>query len=358
MTFAGALALLSWNISAAAQQPASAPAAVEPSSAASGAAAQTSANNLKIRVNVVNVPVSVLGRDGRPLIDLTQNDFQVFEDGKLQSIKYFYRGTRPPLRIGLIIDTSNSARRVLQFQKDAASEFVFNMLQGESSRNKIFLQTFDATSSILHDFTNDPEPLNEKILGLKAAGGKAFYDAIYSACKDKMLTLGSPAEARRVLVVVSDGLDVQSKHTLEEAISMARKAETAVYLLDNAPYGFDNPGDEVLKEISQATGGAALFPQRQEPGTDLETGYLSHGQVGETSQNKGLGASSGIYSAEQLIQLSDALESISRELTDQYNIGYTPVNDLMDGTYRTIRVEVARRGVLVRFKPGYFASPQ
>lgn len=360
---------LFWNFAPAAQQPDQKPAAPAQASAPAPTSGQTPAqpdgnppppsnNNIKVRVNVVNVPVSVIGKNGVPVIDMTKDEFQVFEDGRQQPIKYFFYGSRPPLRIGLILDTSNSARRHLQFEKDAAQEFVFQMLQGRSSKNQIFLQTFDATSSILQDFTNDPEALNEKIMDMKAGGGKALYDAIYTACKEKMLNLGPPSESRRVLVVVSNGLDAQSQHTLEEALSMAHKAETVVYTLDNTGFGYDNPGDVILKEMADATGGAALFPRENGPGTDLETGYLSHGQIGETSQNKGLGASTGIYTAERLEKLADSLEAIGRELAEQYNIGYTPINDKMDGTYRSIRVIALRKGVEVRAKAGYFAIEQ
>lgn len=319
-----------------------------------------SANRATIRipVNVVNVPVTVLAKNGHPVIDLSQNDFQIFEDGKRQTIKYFYRGGIPPLRIGVILDTSNSARTQLQFEKDAASEFVFTMLQSANSKNQIFLQTFDATSSVVQDFTGDPDPLNEKIRGLKAGGGKALYDAIYFACREEMLKLGPPSESRRVLIVVSDGLDYHSEHTLDEALSMAHKAETIIYTIGNSAYGFTNLGSKVLKEMSEETGGAAFSPLEATPGTDLATGYLSHGQIGDTSQNKGLGASTGIYSAQRLMQLADSLEAISRELTDQYNIGYTPSNNIIDGTYRSIRVVALRKGVQVRSKPGYFAAPE
>ena len=346
-----------------AQQTDSKPPAPEKTTLQAASEAQSQTNEppkqpIQVRVNVVNVPVSVLGKNGLPVIDLTQNDFQVFEDGKQQTIKYFLRGSRPPLRIGLVMDTSNSARRQFQFQKDAASEFVFNMLQGQKSKNQMFLETFDATTSIPQDFTNDPESLNEKILALKAGGGKALYDALYYACREKMLKSGPPSENRRVIVVISDGMDAQSSHTLAEAISMAHKTETVIYTLGNVAWGYDNPGNRVLKEIAEETGGAALFPREKAPGTDLGTGYLSHGQIGDTSQNKGLGAGTGIYGAERLEQLADSLEAISRELTDQYSIGYTPINDRMDGTYRTIRVVALRKGLEIRFKPGYFASAQ
>jgi Ca-activated chloride channel family protein len=345
--------------SAAAQQADSKPPAAGHAATQSGAGTPpASPSSIQVRVNVVNVPVSVLSKNGVPVIDMAKNEFQVFEDGREQAIKYFFYGARPPLRIGLILDTSNSARRQLQFEKDAAQEFIFQMLQGRSSKNQIFLQTFDATSSLLQDFTNDPEVLNEKIMDLKAGGGKALYDAIYTACREKMLNLGPPSESRRVLVVVTDGLDAQSHYTLEEALSMAHKAETIIYTLGITAYGYDNPGDAVLKEMAEATGGAALFPREKTPGTNLDTGYLSHGQIGETSQNKGLGASTGIYSAERLEQLADSMEAIGRELAEQYNIGYTPLNDKLDGTYRTIRVIALRKGVEVRAKTGYFAIAQ
>ncbi len=329
--------------------PASAVAATQPADTANK-------DSIKVHVEVVNVPVTVLDKRGLPVIDLTQKDFEVFEDGKRQTISYFRREPQPPLRIGLILDTSNSARRQLSFEKDAASEFAFNMLRGQNSKNRIYLQTFDETSSIIQDFTNDPDTLNEKIRGLKAGGGKALYDAIWFACKEKMLTAGPPEDTRRVLVVISDGIDVQSRHSLDEALSMAHRAETLIYTIGNAAYGYSNPGDKTLEQISQETGGAAYFPLEKSPGADLGTGYLSHGQIGETSQNKGLGAETGKFSAERLIQLADALDAINRELDEQYSIGYRPSNAALDGTYRAIKVVALRKGVEVRNKVGYFAS--
>jgi VWFA-related protein len=320
--------------------------------------AAPSESQIKVRVQVVNVPVTVLDKRGVPVIELTKDDFEVFEDGKKQTIKYFLQGSRPPLRIGLVLDTSNSARRQLEFEKDAAGEFVFNLLKGRASPNQIFLQTFDAASSIIQDFTNDPEILNEKVSGLKAGGGKALYDAIYFACREKMMTTGMPSDVRRVLVLVSDGIDIVSHHSLDEVISMAHLAETAIYPIGNAAYGYSNEGDKILDQLAQETGGRSFFPLRESPGTDLATGYLSHGQIGDTSQNKGLGAETGTYSAQRLIHLADALDAIAAELSGQYSLGYTPTNDELDGTYRNIRVEVRRRNVTLRSKPGYFASPE
>ncbi|MCJ7501843.1 MAG: VWA domain-containing protein [Acidobacteriia bacterium] len=362
LAVAGLVFVATLRLSAAQDTPpkaeAQAAAASQPAAGSAEAPKPPDLRKIRVRVEVVNVPVTVLGKRGRPVINLNKEDFAVYEDGVRQTVRYFSREVRPPLRIGLILDTSNSARRALDFEKDAASEFVFNMLQGRSSKHQIFLQTFDATSSLVQDFTNEPELLNEKIRGLKAGGGKALYDAIYFACKEKMLKSGPPEDMRRVLVVVSDGIDVQSERSLAEAISMAHRAETIVYALGIVAFGYEHPGNKILAKMAEETGGKAEFPREETPGTDLGTGYFSHGQIGDTSQNKGLGAATGIYSATRLVQLAESLESIGRELNEQYSIGYSPKKDKLDGTYRTIRVEAKRKGLTVRAKPGYFAAAE
>jgi VWFA-related protein len=334
-----------------------------PPPAAAGVAAPQGENTplaktttIRSTVELVNVPLTVKNKRAQPVIDLSPQDFRVYEDGVEQTITHFERETSTPVRLGLILDTSNSARSRFSYEKEAASEFVFQILRNGGTKNQIFLQTFDATSSIIQDFTNDPDLLNEKIQDLKTGGGKALYDAIYFACREKMLKSGHPEDERRVLVILSDGLDVQSQHTLDQAISVARMAETMVYTIGTAAYGFTNSGDKLLADLSDSTGAYPSFPLRENTGTDLETGYLSHGQIGETSQNKGLGAETGKFSAERLMHLANALEAIGRDLDEQYTIGYKPRRDALDGTYRSIRIECARKGVTLRWKPGYFAS--
>ena len=342
------------------QQDPSAAAGTQPpasaSAPASGTNSKADSTTIKVPVTVVNVPVTVLDKRGMPVIDLTRNDFKIYENGKPQSIRYFSSETMPPLRIGLLIDTSNSARFELKFEKDAATEFAYTMLRGLNSKNQIFLETFDATSSIVQDFTNDPDAINEKIRHLKAGGGKAVYDAIYEACRHEMMKGGPREEFRRVLILISDGIDVQSKYSLDEAISMAHRAETAIYTIGNTPYGFANPGDKYLERVAEDTGGAVFFPERKSAGTGYLTGYLSHGQFDSLEQNKGLNAETGLYKAEQMIALADSLDSIRRQLTNQYLIGYTPTDSNLDGTYRKIRVVANRKGIVIRYKPGYFAT--
>lgn len=307
----------------------------------------------------VNVPVSVLDKRGFPVIDLTQNDFRIFEDGKPQAITQFRQDPLPPLRIGLVLDTSNSMRMQMKYETDAAEEFVYNILGGQNTRNKVFLMTFDESSSVLQGFTSDPDLLMSKIRTLKAGGGKSMYDAIYNACENEMLKSGPREGERRILVLISDGLDVQSKHTLAEAVSMAHRAETSIYTIGNSLYGFSNPGDKYLRELSEDTGGGSFFPLEKAVGADLETGYLAHGTINEDgSQNMGLGAQTGIYTAQKLMHLSDSLEALGRELDSQYSISYTPTDQTLNGAYRRIRVVVLHKGVHVRAKAGYFALAQ
>jgi VWFA-related protein len=340
------------------------PPTAPPASAPGGNAAQagestapTKGPTIRATVELVNVPLSATKR-GQRVIDLNLDDVKVFEDGVEQKITHFERETRTPLRIGLILDTSNSARPKLSYEKDAAQQFVDLILANAGTKTQIFLETFDASSSIVQDFTYDPDVLSEKIQGLKSGGGKALYDAIFNACREKMLKTGPPEETRRVLVVVSDGLDVQSRHTLDEVVSMARMAETMIYTVGTAAYGFANPGDKILEDLSTETGGYPIFPLRNAPGSDLGAGYDSHGQIGETSQNEGVGAATGKLSSERLGNLVTALQSIGRDLGEQYLISYKPLRDALDGTYRSIKVETTRRGVTLRWKPGYFAAAE
>lgn len=318
----------------------------------------TNPPTIRATVQLVNVPLTATNKRGQRVIDLTLDDLKVFEDGVEQKITHFERETRTPLRIGLILDTSNSARSRLPYEKEAAQQFVDGITSSGAAKAQIFLETFDATSSIVQDFTSDPDLLSEKIQGLKSGGGKALYDAIYFACREKMLKTGPPEEVRRVLIVVSDGLDVQSQHTLDQAASMARMAETMIYTVGTAAYGFENPGDKLLSDLATETGGFPYFPLRDAPGTDMESGYLAHNQIGETSQNKGEGAETGAYSSERLSNLVEALQAIFRGLSEQYTISYKPLRDALDGTYRSIKVETTRRGVNLRWKPGYFASAE
>jgi hypothetical protein len=338
--------------------PPAAPTALAPAGSTPQPGESTKTTTIRTTVELVNVPVTAVTKRGQRVIDLSMDDLRVFEDGVEQKITHFERETRTPLRIGLIVDTSNSARSRLPYEKDAAQQFVDLILAGGGASKQVFLETFDASSSVIQDFTSDPDVLSEKIQELKSGGGKALYDAIFFACREKMMKTGPREEIRRILIIVSDGLDVQSQHTLDQAVSMARMAETMIFTVGTAAYGFDNPGDKLLEDLSTETGGYPSFPLRNAPGSDMESGYLSHNQIGDTSQNKGSGAGTGELSSERLVNLVNALQVIGHDLDEQYLIGYKPQRSALDGTYRAIRVETTRRGVALRWKPGYFATAE
>ena len=133
----------------------------------------TKSTTIRSTVELVNVPVTAKTKRGQRVIDLNLDEMKIFEDGVEQKITHFERETRTPLRIGLVIDTSNSARARLSYEKDAAQQFADAVLTG-GTRNQAFLETFDASSSIIQDFTGDPDMLSEKIEGLKSGGGKAL----------------------------------------------------------------------------------------------------------------------------------------------------------------------------------------
>ena len=322
-------------------------------------AAPAKTPTIKTTVELVSVPVTALNKRGLPVIDLGKEDFLVFEDGVEQPIRSVERETSTPLRVGLILDTSNSARRQLAYEKEAASEFVFQVLRNGGTKNQVFLQTFDASSSILQDFTSDPDQLNEKIQDLKSGGGKALYDAIYIACREKMRKTGSPEEMRRILVVLSDGLDVQSQHTLDQAVSMARITETMIYTIGTAAYGFTNPGDKLLAEISSATGGCPNIPYASAPETATwrrVTYPMGRSVTLPKTRAWGRRRESFLRSdwCTWLTRCKPSAANWTNNTRSAIGRCEAPWTELTG----TIKVVSIHRGVTLRWKPGYFATAE
>jgi Ca-activated chloride channel homolog len=351
------LLAMSASVAAYAQQPAPATAPSTEQTHADDNNPSASPTTIHATVQLVNVPITALTKHGQRVIDLNQDELRILEDGVEQKIVHFERETRTPLRIGLILETSNSARPRLSYEKEAAQQFTDAVLTG-GTNNQEFLETFDVSSSIVQDFTGDPDLMSEKIQGLKAGGGKALYDAVYSACQEKMLKTGPREEVRRILVVISDGLDIQSQHTLDQVISMARMAETMIFTVGTTAHGYANAGDDILEQLALQTGGYPSFPLRNEPGSDVGSGYLAQNQIDGTSENKGSGVTSGDLAMERLDNLAVTLQTIAQNLSEQYSVAYRPQNSALDGSYRTITVETTRRGILLRWKPGYFARAE
>jgi len=281
---------------------------------------QTSPDQIRVRVEVVNVPMTVTDKKNRMVLDLTKGDFRVLEDGQPQTIRYFSRETDLPLRIGLLIDTSNSIRDRLHFEQEAAIDFLDAAVR--PGRDLAFVVAFDVEPQLVADYTDNIEKLSDGIRGLQAGGVTSMYDAIYFSCKEKMLFFPPPEPyLRRVMIVVSDGEDNQSEHTREEALAMAQRAEVTIYAISTNRTGMPSRGDKVLRRLAEETGGRAFFPFES---SELATNF----------------------------------QEIAHELRSQYSLAYVSTNPARDGTFRNITIEPLDKGLHIRAKPGYFAPSQ
>lgn len=268
----------------------------------------------RVEVEAVNFLVTVIQKEtGEFNKTLGKDDFRVFEDGVEQEITNFSRETNLPLTIALCVDTSSSVKLKLKFEKEAALDFLYTVMLPQ---DKALLAEFDTGVTLLHDFTSNPNDLANEIKRLRAGGGTSLYDAIYLISEQKLLY----EAGRRTLVILSDGSDLTSTHTYEDALSMAQRAEAAIYALSTTRFGadIDHAGDNALKQLTENTGGRVFFP----------------------------------YSTSQL---SKAFREIQEELRSQYNLAYVPTNKRADGSLRKIEVKVDRGGLDVRHRKGYFA---
>jgi VWFA-related protein len=292
----------------------------KPSQNITGNQDQEAAGQVKVQVNLVNVLFTVVDKKGRLISNLSKDDFSVFEDGKQQQIRFFGRETNLPLRIGILIDTSNSIRLRLHFEQESAIDFLYDTVRPDT--DQAFVVGFDVEPVMIQDYTDDLDKLKEGIHSLQAGGGTGLYDAIYYACKEKMIYSPQPEPyLRRVLIVVSDGQDNFSEHSREEALSMAQKAEATIYAISTNWTGIEARGDKVLRYLAKETGGEFFF---------------------NTQEN----------------QMELDFKHIANELRSQYSLGYVSTNAAHDGTFRKISVKTDKKGFRVQAKPGYFAPSQ
>ena len=175
---------------------------------------------LKKTVNEVRVVFTVTDRHGHYIKDLKNNDFRVIDDQKPAQMRSFRSETDLPLQVGLLVDASNSVRDRFKFEQDAAIEFLNSIIR--PSYDKAFVVGFDATPEVTQEFTDSTEHLSTGVRMLRAGGGTAMYDALYFACRDKLLKQEQTGPVRRAIILLSDGEDNLSHVTREEAIEMAR----------------------------------------------------------------------------------------------------------------------------------------
>jgi VWFA-related protein len=271
---------------------------------------------IKVQVNEVNLIFTVTDKKGRFITGLRRENFGLLDDGRPpEAVLRFTQQTNLPLRVGIMLDTSSSIRQRFQFEQDSAIEFLLQILH---INDRAFIEGFDVKTDVAQDFTNNVDLLNQGIRKLRPGGGTALFDALYKTCRDQMLTLNERGAVRRALILVSDGDDNYSRAEESDAIKMCQRADTIVYSISTNISPSKDKGDDVLKQISEATGGQAFYPIRIE---DVATGF----------------------------------HNIEEELRSQYALVYRPANFKQDGSFRTIYLQANDPRYKVRAQKGYFA---
>ena len=272
------------------------------------------------RVDEVNVIFTVTDKHGHFIKDLKKDDIRVLDDHKPPtSVVAFRSETDLPLRVGLLIDASNSIRDRFRFEQEAAMYFLSQIIRPKS--DEAFVLGFDTTAEITQDFTDNTERLAHGVRMLRPGGGTAMYDAVYYACRDKLIKARASGPVRRAIILVSDGEDNQSRVTLGETIEMAQRAEVIIYAISTNLSNIKMRGDKKMEEMAVATGGRIFFPFKIE-------------------------------------DVSNAFAEIQDELRSQYAVAYKPADFQADGRYRTIDITADNKKYHVRARKGYYAPTQ
>jgi VWFA-related protein len=288
------------------EKPAETPARVDPND-----------TRIILEVNRVNMLFTVTDKKGRFITDLGKDDFQVVENKRSQNIQEFTAESDLPLRIAILIDTSNSIRDRFRFEQQAAVDFINSVIR--PNEDKAMIVSFDSSAELVADLIPDIEKLANAIRSLRPGGGTALYDALYYACRDKLQQDKPRHKFRRAVIIVSDGEDNQSRVSRDQALEMAQKADAVIYCISTNISRIQSDGDKLLKYLAAETGGQSFFP----------------------------------FKAEDLAQ---SFENIANELRHQYNIFYRPDPFKTDGLYHAVDLRIrGRKDLVVRARKGYYA---
>ncbi len=296
-----------------------APQAAPATAAQTGApSTDTGTPTIHVGVNEVSLIFTVTDKHGHYIPDLGENDFALLDDQKApERVNSFHQQINLPLRVGIVVDASTSIRSRFQFEQQSATEFLLDVLKAKSDR--AFVMGFDSTPTVTADWTNDQDALQTGINKLQPGGGTALFDAVYVACRDKLLTERGPEPVRKAIILISDGDDNQSRVYLTEAIKECERAETIIYAISTNWTPSRGPGDKILQQLAEETGGEVFFPPSVE-------------------------------------EMATSFKDIEEELRSQYALIYTPADFTTNGAYRTIYLYCHDRRYTVRAKKGYFAT--
>jgi VWFA-related protein len=300
---------------------------------------QQPTETLKLNVNIVQLFFNVKDKHGALIPNLTKDDFEVLEDGKPQTIKYFTAESNLPLTLGMLIDSSGSQLRVLDMEKEVGGAFLKQIL---TDKDLAYVLDFNVDASLIQDYTRDTQRLQKALNSVKintgysmptlpgAGGGPVptaqqagtvLYDAVYLSAHDML----SKEVGRKAMILLTDGEDEGSKLKIKDAMEAAQKADAIIYVLlcaDRGSYfsaGMGYSGESDMKKLTEATGGRVI-------------------NVGN-----------------KFDKLREAFDQIATELRSQYNIGYTPTNDKLDGSYRKLEIK-NKQSYKIQSRAGYYAG--
>jgi VWFA-related protein len=279
--------------------------------------ADTGEYRIGVQVDLVDLIFTATDKHGHFVKDLKKDEIRLLDEGKPPvRVEAFESESELPLRVGLLIDASNSIRDRFRFEQDAAVEFLSQVVRPNS--DKAFVIGFDSISDLTQDYTEDTSALARGVRVLRPGGGTALHDAVYTAC-EKLAKAPLRGPSRRAIILLSDGDDNQSRHTREEAIEAALHAEVIIYVISTNVTDGNKKGDKILMRYADATGGRVFFPMRLE-------------------------------------EVSTAFTEIQDELRSQYVLAYKPENFESDGRYRAISINApGRPNVKIRARKGYYA---
>jgi VWFA-related protein len=295
---------------------------------------------LKVNVNVVQLFFNVKDKHGALIPNLTKDDFDIAEDGKPQTVKYFTAESNLPLTIGMLIDSSGSQRNVLDMEKEVGGAFLHQIL---TDKDEAFVLDFNVDATLVQDFTRDIHRLQKAMNSVKinsgvtmptlpgagggpvptaASAGTVLFDAVYLSSHDVL----AKEVGRKAMILLTDGQDEGSRLKLVDAIEAAQKADSIVYVLLCADRGFYGSiqgglysGEGDMRKLTEQTGGRVI-------------------NVGN-----------------KFDKLKEAFDQIAAELRSQYNIGFTPTNTKQDGTYRKLEIK-SKQNYKIQARAGYYAS--
>ncbi|HEY6333508.1 MAG TPA: VWA domain-containing protein [Blastocatellia bacterium] len=273
----------------------------------------------RIGVLTVRLPISVKEKN-KFVGGLTQNNFEVFENGKLQKIDGFQAPSQLPLDVAILMDTSESVKLKLPFEKDAAEDFV-STITTFRRRDNVLFATFDSEVELHQDFTPDEQPLITAIKSVKAGGYTKLYDAIYRVIEEKMANIQG-TDARRVILMLSDGADTASQRSLKDAIEMAQRYDVSIFAISTKNFTgitsgmVENADDKDMRRLCEETGGQLFLPS-------------------------------------QKVELFRAFEQVANDLRQEYIVFYNPDDQEHTGKRRTIKVKLTGAQGHLYHKLGY-----